>query len=171
LSDGVVALRPWRSQDAEWYVAQIADADIQRFTAEPPELAPEAVRAAIEDMLVTQAHAGLAITDAATGTLLGNAGLAIDEPGVGEISYWVAEDARGRGAATRAVRLLVDWAWECGLRRVQLHARVENVGSQRVAEKAGLRRERVQHAARVVKGEEWDVVWYGLSRPDEPPTA
>ena len=61
-----------QSKDAEWCVAQIADADIQRFTAEPPELAPEAVRAAIEDMLVTQAHAGLAITDAATGTLLGN---------------------------------------------------------------------------------------------------
>jgi RimJ/RimL family protein N-acetyltransferase len=101
------------------------------------------VRAAIEDMLTTRAHAGLAITDAATGALLGNAGLAVGEPGVGEISYWVAADARGRGAATRAVRLLVDWAWQCGLRRVQLHARVENVGSQRVAEKAGLRRVRV----------------------------
>jgi hypothetical protein len=109
LTDGVVALRAWQPQDAEWYVAQLADAEIQRFTTEPAELAPEDVRAEIEDMLATRAHAGLAVTDAATGALLGSAGLAVGEPGVGEISYWVAADARGRGAATRAVRLLVDW--------------------------------------------------------------
>ena len=49
--------------------------------------------------------------------------------------------------------------------RVQLHARTENAGSQRVAERAGFRRERVEPAARMVKGESWDVVWYGLERP------
>jgi ribosomal-protein-alanine N-acetyltransferase len=114
LTDGVIALRPWQSRDAEWYVAQIADADIQRFTAEPPELAPEAVRGAIEDMQASQAHAGLAITDAATGTLVGNAGLARDEPGVGNISCWVAHDARGHGAATRAVKFLVNWLGTAG---------------------------------------------------------
>lgn len=168
LTDGVVTLRPWRVEEADWYVAQVSDPPIQRFTGEPPDLTPAAVRAAIADMLATRAHAGMAITDAATGELLGNAGLAPKEAGLGEVSYWVSAPARGRGAATRAVRLLVDWAWECGLRRVQLHTRADNVGSQRVAERAGFCRDRVELAFRVVKGESWDVVWYGLERPAGP---
>ena len=38
-------------------------------------------------------------------------------PGYGEIGYWVAKEARGKGVATRAVTLLRDWAaTELGLR-------------------------------------------------------
>jgi RimJ/RimL family protein N-acetyltransferase len=166
LDDGVVRLRPWRVEEADWYVAQAADPEIQRFTTEPPDLDPAAVRAAIEDMLASRAYAGLVITDAVTGQLLGNAGLAPGpEAGVGEVSYWVAAGARGRAVATRAVRLMVALAWECGMHRVQLHARADNAGSQRVAERAGFRRERTEPAARVVKGESWDIVWYGVERP------
>jgi RimJ/RimL family protein N-acetyltransferase len=164
LTDGVVTLRPWRPEEADWYAAQTADPEIQRFTAEQPDLAPATVRAAIEEMLATRAHAGLVITDAVTGALLGNAGLAPgDDPGVGQLAYWVAATARGRGVATRAVRLLVDWAWRCGMHRVRLWAHVENVGSQRVAERAGLHRDRLESGRRV-KDESWDVVWYDLAR-------
>lgn len=95
LTDGVVTLRPWRVEEADWYVAQVSDPPIQRFTGEPPDLTPAAVRAAIADMLATRAHAGMAITDAATGELLGNAGLAPKEAGLGEVSYWVSAPARG----------------------------------------------------------------------------
>jgi ribosomal-protein-alanine N-acetyltransferase len=166
LTDGTVTLLPWRSEHAQWYVEQSVDADIQRFTNEPPDLDAAAVRGAIEEMHRTRAHAGMVITDAVTGKLLGNAGLAPGDDGdTGKIAYWVAAGARGRGAASRAVRLLTDWAWECGLRRVELWAHVDNVASQRVAERAGLRRERVEPAGRVVKGETWDIVWYGLERP------
>ena len=58
------------------------------------------------------------------------------------------------------------------LSRLMLANRLGNwlsrdAGSQRVAERAGFRRERVEPAARVVKGESWDIVWYGLDRPAE----
>ena len=110
LDDGVVTLRPWRVEEADWYVAETADPEIQRFTTEPPDLDPAAVRAAIEDMLASRGHAGLVITDAVTGQLPSNAGLAPGpDAGVGEVSYWVAAGARGRGVATRAVPL-VGWA-------------------------------------------------------------
>lgn len=166
LSDGVVSLRPWSSDDAEWYVQRSRDPEIQRWTNEPPDLDAAAARAAIADMLATRAHAGMVITDAATGELLGNAGLApTDGASTGKIAYWVAAEARGRGVAARAVRLLTAWAWDCGLDRLELWAHVDNVASQRVAERAGFRRERVERAGKVIKGETWDVVWYALDRP------
>lgn len=166
LTDGQVLLRPWRPEEAGWYVAQSRDAEILRWTNESPTLDEATARAAIEDMLATRAHAGLVITDAATGALLGNAGLARDVgAAVGKLAYWVAPAARGRGVATRAVRLLIDWAWQCELDRVELWAHLDNVGSQRVAERAGLHRERVEQGGKQVKGETWDVVHYGLARP------
>jgi RimJ/RimL family protein N-acetyltransferase len=166
LTDGIVCLRQWRPDEADWYAERSRDPEIQRWTNEPPDLTADTVRAAIEELARTRAHAGLVITDAATGELLGNAGLApAAERGTGKISYWVAAEARGRGVAVRAVRLLTAWAWQSGLDRVELWAHVDNVGSQRVAERAGFRRARVERAGQVVKGERWDVVWYSLDRP------
>jgi len=160
LSDGVVRLRQWHLDDADWYVECTRDPEIQRWTTEPPDLDVATARAAIEHAVADRLVA-LAITDAATGELLGNLALSP----TGELSYWLAPAARGRGVATRAVRLLVGWARKSGVDRVELHAHVDNVGSQRVAERAGFRRDRVQRAARVVKGRTWDVVWYAIDRP------
>lgn len=166
LGDGDVVLRLWRPADAEWYAAQVRDPEIQRWTSEPPDLTADRVRQAIEAMLETRAHLGTAITDAGTADLLGNAGLALVDgaPGVGAVSYWLAPAGRGRGAATRAVRLLVERAWQCGLRRVELFTHVDNVASQRVAERAGFVRERVVPGYRVINGRPWDAVVYGLAR-------
>ncbi|HEU4347359.1 MAG TPA: GNAT family protein [Actinoplanes sp.] len=160
LTDGVVALRQWRPDDAEWYVEHSRDPEIQRWTTEPPDLTVAAARTAIERALADRLVA-YAIADAGTGELLGNLALSPAH----ELSYWVVPAARGRGVATRAVRLLLARAWSAGVDRVVLHAHVDNVGSQRVAERAGFRRDRVERAARQVKGETWDVVWYVLDRP------
>lgn len=165
LTDGVVTLRLWEPVDAAWYVEQVRDPDIQRFTAEPEDLDERAVRDAIAEMRRTRAAYGVVITDAGTGELLGNAGLAPvrDEPDAGTLAYWVAPAARGRGVATRAVRLLADRAREIGMTRVELHAHIDNLGSQRVAERAGFTRGRIVPDHRVVKGESWTVVFYDLS--------
>ncbi len=63
----------------------------------------------------------------------------LDLPGrYGEIGYWVAAPARGRGLATRALTLLRDWAvGELGLERIELLIHVENERSQRLAERTG----------------------------------
>lgn len=165
LTDGVVSLRTWAPADAAWYVEQARDPEILRFTNEPEDLTEQAVVDAIGTMLRTREAYGAVVCDAVTGERLGNAGLApvSDDPAAGALSYWVAPAGRGRGVATRAVRLLTEWAREIGLHRVELHAHIDNVGSQRVAERAGFARGRVVPDFRVVKGQSWTVVFYDLS--------
>lgn len=56
----------------------------------------------------------------------------------GEIGYVVARAARGRGVATRTLRLLTDWGFShLGLKRIELWIDTGNSGSERVAERAG----------------------------------
>ena len=62
--------------------------------------------------------------------------------GIGDVFYWLAAEARGRGYATKAVRLISDWAFETlELERLELYAHPDNTASQRVAERAGYIRE------------------------------
>lgn len=57
-----------------------------------------------------------------------------------EISYGVAPPARGRGIATRALRLITDWAVTQGaFTSVELRIAENHAASRRVAEKAGFR--------------------------------
>jgi uncharacterized protein len=67
----------------------------------------------------------LAIVAGGVGDLLGAVGLVefAWEQRRAEIGYWVAREARGRGVAARAVRLLSDWALrELGIERIELIA-------------------------------------------------
>lgn len=80
------------------------------------------------------------ITDERAGVPLGSVGLEVHERPVlhGEIGYWVSAPARGRGVATRAVRLLAGWGLErLGLSEIEIHVMAANLASQAVARKAG----------------------------------
>jgi [ribosomal protein S5]-alanine N-acetyltransferase len=58
------------------------------------------------------------------------------------LGYWIDKDAAGRGHATRAVRLVLRFAFEhAGLHRVQPAIIPRNIRSVRVAEKVGFRLE------------------------------
>jgi RimJ/RimL family protein N-acetyltransferase len=84
-----------------------------------------------------------------------------------QLGYWVKREARGRGIATRALRLLSEWAFaELGAYRLQLLAEPGNVASQRVAEKAGFRREALLRSYLDLKGTRRDVYMYALLRED-----
>jgi RimJ/RimL family protein N-acetyltransferase len=84
-----------------------------------------------------------------------------------EVGYWVAARARGRGHATRAVRLICEWGFGAlGLSKVLLLAAVGNPGSQRVAERAGFTREAVLRAYYVARDGRQDMVAFGLLASD-----
>jgi RimJ/RimL family protein N-acetyltransferase len=86
----------------------------------------------------------------------------------GHIGYWVVADARGRGICTAALRTLSRWAIEdLALGRLELVTDPANVGSQRVAEKAGFRREGVLRSHLLHRdGRRRDSVLFSLL-PDE----
>ena len=143
LRDGDLLLRAPRRDDAEAITAACQDPEVSRWTLVPSPYSPAHAHAFIERAAAEEA-AGKAVTrlavDAGDDRLLGSFGLMeLDrEPGYGEIGYWVAAEARGRGVATRAVRLLADSGRdELGLTRIDVLPHKDNVASQRVAEKAG----------------------------------
>jgi RimJ/RimL family protein N-acetyltransferase len=145
LRDGDLVLRPKRIEDAEAITAACQDPEIPRWTFVPSPYTLDDARAFLRSS-ADEAAAGKAVNllavDARADGLLGSFSvMELDhEPGFGEIGYWVAAEARGRGIATRAVRLLADWARdELSLTRIVILPHKDNTASRRVAEKAGFR--------------------------------
>jgi ribosomal-protein-serine acetyltransferase len=55
-----------------------------------------------------------------------------------EIGYWIAQSASGKGITTKAVKALTAFGVNSlGLEHIIIRARPENIGSNKVAEKAG----------------------------------
>ena len=87
--------------------------------------------------------------------------------GTTEMGYWVAPWGRGRGLASRATRVLGEWALRVhDLERVVVRAATGNRGSQRAAEAAGFVREGVARNAGYVRSGRVDLVVYSLVRAD-----
>ena len=166
LGDGVVQLREWELSDAEWYATTAAhDELIQRFTSESPTVTSTDVRTAIQDLRRSDTAEGFLICDAATGARLGNIALH-HEDGIGHVSYWLAASARGKGAATRALRLFSRWAFDrLDLRELRLWTHADNSASRRVAERAGFHRDPQRDKQRVVKDIMWTTTAYRLPPP------
>jgi ribosomal-protein-alanine N-acetyltransferase len=167
LSDGVVSLRPWRDSDAAWYADMVGDPQIQRFTTEPPTLDEAQVLAAIEELRRSSTAAGFLICDAVSGAPLGNIALQNDD-GVGEVSYWVRANVRGRGIATRALRIFAPWAAATSsLREIRLCTHRDNTASQRAAMRAGFIRDPDHDHEREVKGTTWPMHAYVLAATEQ----
>jgi RimJ/RimL family protein N-acetyltransferase len=164
----VVTLRRWAAGDADWYAATVRDPLIQRFTCEVPDLSADTVRTAIEALHANpDRQAGYLIADATTGERLGNIALAYHD-GVGEVSYWLAPAARGRGAATRALVLLSAWAFSTlPVAELRLWTHADNTASQRVAERAGYHHDPERDGVWEVKDELWPSTAYALPAPED----
>jgi RimJ/RimL family protein N-acetyltransferase len=83
----------------------------------------------------------------------------------GEIAFWVAPEHQGKGYATEAGELLVEYAFgRLGLHKLVAHAFEENVPSQRVIEKLGFTREGTLREEVYLDGDWQDYYRYGLLR-------
>ena len=164
LEDGDVVLRPLVDEDIPAIVAACQDPGIPRWTSVPSPYTEEDARRYLAG---APSVYSFAVVDRDTGALLGSVGFQLLNHSRATFGYWVAREARGRGVATRALRLLSRWALgEHGLARVQLIVEPENVASIRVAENAGFQREALLRSYIELHGRRRDVYLYALLAED-----
>lgn len=164
LEDDVIRLRPFTLDDVPAVTAACRDPEIPRWTLVPTDYSEDIAREWIGRVVApTESDLALAVEDRDTGRLAGSISISIVKPSVGEFGYWAVAEFRGRGLTTRALRLFSRWAIdELGLARLQLGTIPGNVASERVAEKAGFRREGLLRSYVDQRGERRDVYLWSL---------
>jgi RimJ/RimL family protein N-acetyltransferase len=134
-----VLLRRVEDRDLDVFFDQQADPLAVEMAAFPArdkdQFAAHWAKVRADDTLVVR-------TIVADGVVAGNIG-SWPENGQQLLGYWVGREWWGRGVATQALALLVD---EMGIRPLYAHVAVHNVGSIRVLEKCGFRRDPGQEA-------------------------
>ena len=163
-------LRPWGAADVSSILMGFGDATVQRFSW--PQARPY-TEADARNYLTGQEEARLrgeelhfALADPRDpSVVLGGGSLYEIDLGVGRtaVGYWLAPEARGRGVATAAVRLIARWAFaELGMARLELTCGPDNEASQRVALRCGFVREGVLRSHMPFKGTRRDTVVFSL---------
>ena len=135
-----VRLRPVEDRDLKVFFEHQADPQAAEMAAFPArdrdQFAAHWAKVRADDTNVVR-------TIVADGMVAGHIG-SWQENGQQLLGYWVGREWWGRGVATQALALFVD---EVSIRPLYAHVAVHNVGSIRVLEKCGFRRDRAQEAA------------------------
>lgn len=174
LADDAIALRAWRDEDAEAQLAGLNDPLFVRFSDSTSVSRDQVIRriAAVDRLREAGTALYCAIVAAEDrAEVLGEVSLSgIDAVHArATVGYWLVPAARGRGAATSAVRLLAAWAFaELGLARLELTCGPDNVGSQQVAVRSGFRQEGLLRSHLSFKGGRRDSLIFGLLPTDLP---
>ncbi len=111
----------------------------------------------------------LAIADADTREFLGGIGLyrVNLRHGHAEVGFWLTPAARGRGIATRAVRLITDWAFDdAGFDRVELTTTPDNDATRALALKLGFKEEGTMRQRNFERGRRVDVVMFAVLKDE-----
>ena len=163
-------LRPWSEADVPSLLIGFGDATVQRFSWSHDRPYTEAdarsYLAEQEEVRLRGEELHFALADPSDPrVLLGGGSLHDIDLGAGRavVGYWLAPEARGRGVAARAVRLIARWAFEeLGLARLELTCGPDNEASQRVALRCGFVREGVLRSHMPFKGARRDTVVFSL---------
>jgi RimJ/RimL family protein N-acetyltransferase/ADP-ribose pyrophosphatase YjhB (NUDIX family) len=144
LTDGVVLLRPFVEAHIDAHVA--GEDDVARLWFGHPGRSTREGMLEVVERWRREREAGTRLTFAIehNGAVVGNAEVR-PRGEIASISWMLYAGHRGQGYATRAARLVADYAIEhLGARRVQAEVDPRNADSLRVATRSGLRREGIQ---------------------------
>jgi RimJ/RimL family protein N-acetyltransferase len=173
LTDGVVVLRPWHEEDIAAAIAGHDEEIAHWFGNDEVVPTVEVQRAAVERWRAGYAdnRSTVNFLVEADGEVAGDVEVRTKEGGIGELSWILFAGHRGRGYGVRAVRLLVDYAFDAlGLVRVEAYVNVANERSKRLATRSGLHREGVMRGRETLFGERHDTVLFARLRTDPPVT-
>ncbi len=141
LAEGDLLLRPWRVADAPVLAAAWADPEVARWTGVPTRHDEAAARRWIEgDEARRQRGLSLDLVIDLGGVVVGEVGLTGFDANAAEaeVGWWLGAPHRGQGYASRAVRLLTDWAVdELAVDRLVARCHRANPASGAVARRAG----------------------------------
>jgi RimJ/RimL family protein N-acetyltransferase len=180
LESARLRLRPWREADIEALAAIVRDPEVMRYlgtglryrvkraaTWLVARVSDVEARTAVRDFDRHWQRWGFgewAAEEKASGELVGRIGLVyhpdwpLGEAKV-EIGWTLARRAWGRGLATEGARVALDHAFDqLELDRVISATSIDNVRSQRVMQKLGMRRQGEARWHRC------DMVWYAIDR-------
>ena len=139
VADDVEAIHRWR-----------ADPRVMQFVSFRSASLEETRRHLHEESIAEQARGRdrekffLAVDLLDDGRSIGGVGLMRDAPGEADLGWFLEKAYWGRGYASEAARLLLDFGFgELGLQRMRATCRSENAASERVMQKCGMQRERV----------------------------
>ncbi|MDQ2747599.1 MAG: GNAT family N-acetyltransferase [Acidobacteriota bacterium] len=112
---------------------------------------------------------GFAIFDAETNEFLGGTGL--NQPNTAHkfynLGYWVRTSKQNRGAASEAARLLAEIAFEdLPINRIEILIAIENIPSQKAAEKSGAAHEGVLRKRLIIGDRIHDAAMFSFVRED-----
>ena len=142
----MVRLDSFMLEDVEAHLAGEDEETAHRFGWWPKRSTPETVASAIRRWNDAWATSGptrvFAVRNASTGQLMGHCELRYKEAGIAHVSYSTGCAHRGRGYASRALRLLSAWAFrDAGVERLELYVEPDNAASPSVAHNAGFQQE------------------------------
>jgi RimJ/RimL family protein N-acetyltransferase len=164
LTDGSVTLRESEPRDLPAIDAGIRDPDVVRWIGRAEGSAADVL--ALNRQRWACGSPTLSICER-DGQCVGLVWLNVREADrtTGSVGYWLLPTARGRGVATRAVRLLSAWAaGDLGVTNLRLVTEPENERSRRVAERSGFRPTGVRHHSASIDGRLIDQVVYEWQR-------
>ena len=173
LTDGDILLEPLTASHAAAMDALARDVDVAPHTRLPDPVPDGFGEVWVERYTRGReagTNAGFAIVGSDGGEFLGFMALVtLDlDTQEAEAGYIVSSRARGRGVATRALRLLTGWAFaELPLERIELQIDVDNPASEIVAQRCGYTREGVLRWTYLKPGVRSDTVVYSMLRREQ----
>ncbi|HXK14080.1 MAG TPA: GNAT family protein [Gaiellaceae bacterium] len=176
LSDGVVTLGPFLTEDVDAHVAGEDEEHARRFGWWPDRSNNSTALAAFEqwrrDWEENGATRSFATRRADTGVLVGGCQLRLREKRMAELSYWTFPSHRGRGFARCAAALVCRFAFQnLGVERIEAYVEPDNAASRRVVEGVGFREEGLVRKRELTQhGERKDMTLYGLLPADPVPS-
>lgn len=161
-------LRPFELGDVDDVFAYARDPEWSRYlrTLPRPYERPHAEQFIARQLLLDEStHPVWAITR--DGTVIGGLNLRFEFANLSaEMGYSVARDQWKKGICTEAARAVIDAGFSThdDLNRIHASADAENVASQRVMEKVGMKKEGVLRLNRVERGEAFDEAVFAILR-------